>query len=71
MTELSSSALAWAAVIWLLASALITFSTWKVARGKMESPAVILVSSALLAFFPPLNLILLAVLSLIGRRTPP
>jgi hypothetical protein len=71
MIAFDVSTLAWLAGAWLLASGLITACTWKVASRHAASPLAITVSSALLAFFPPLNLVLLALMSVLKRRSPP
>lgn len=71
MTAFDVSTLAWLAGAWLIASGLITACTWKVASRQAASPFAVTVSSALLAFFPPLNLVLLALISILKRRSSP
>jgi hypothetical protein len=71
MMSFDVSTLAWLAGAWLFASALITLGTWKVASRGTRSPVAITISSALLAFFPPLNILLLALMSISNRRFPP
>jgi hypothetical protein len=71
MISFDVSTLAWLAGAWLFVSSLITLGTWKVASRRTRSPVAITISSALLAFFPPLNILLLALMSLSNRRCPP
>lgn len=71
MISFDVSTLAWLAGAWLIASGLITLGTWKVASQGTRSPAAITICSALLAFFPPLNILLLALMSIWNLRSPP
>jgi hypothetical protein len=71
MISFDVSNLAWLAGAWLFASGLVTLGTWKVASQGTRSPVAITISSALLAFFPPLNILLLALMSISKRRSPP
>lgn len=71
MISFQVSTLAWLGAAWLLASGLITFGTWRIASRRSRSPVAITVCSALLAFFPPLNILLLVLMSISNRLGAP
>ncbi len=71
MISFEVSTLAWLGGAWLFASGLITLGTWRIASRRSRSPVAITISSALLAFFPPLNILLLALMSMSNRRGVP
>ncbi len=55
------------AVMALVVSAI----TWRIARGKIDSPRLLAGCSLALGLFPPLNLLLLSLLALLPDRNRP
>ncbi len=67
-----SSGTLWALGIgWLIASAAITVATGIAARRRVDSPGLLTVCSALLAAFPPFNLLILAAVAMLPQRRRP
>lgn len=71
MTSMDVSMLTWLAVGWAVYSVAVTLGTWTVARTRVQSPLRITMLNLLLSLFPPVNLLVLAALSVMDRRTPP
>ena len=71
MSSLNVSMLAWLAVAWAAYSLAVTLGTWTVARTRVQSPLRITMLNLLLSLFPPINLLVLAALSMMERRSPP
>ena len=56
------------APLWMLFSVTITAATWKLAQTRVDSPGWLTLCSALLGFFPPLNLLILTFLAIRDAR---
>jgi hypothetical protein len=52
----------------LLTNGIVTAATWATARKKVDSPRLLTACNALLGFFPPLNVLVLAGLAMLGDR---
>ena len=52
----------------LVTNGIVSAATWSVARKKVDSPRLLTVCNAVLGFFPPLNILLLAGLAMLGGR---
>jgi hypothetical protein len=56
---------------WLAAAAAITAVTGIAARRRLDSPGLLTICSALLAAFPPFNLLILAAVAMLPERRRP
>jgi len=52
----------------LVTNGIVSAATWSVARKKVDSPRLLTVCNAVLGFFPPLNILVLAGLAMLGGR---
>ena len=52
----------------LMTNGIVSAATWSVARKKVDSPRLLTVCNAVLGFFPPLNILVLAGLAMFGGR---
>jgi UPF0716 family protein affecting phage T7 exclusion len=68
--DLQSDTLALAAVAWLVASALITIVTWRLASTRVEAPGWVTAINGSLCLFPPLSLVVLAYIATLNNRSP-
>ena len=55
--------LAWLVPAWLVLSFLVTCITWFLARHRVDAPGWVTACNALLCFFPPLNVLVLALVA--------
>jgi hypothetical protein len=55
-------------VLVLLTNLAVVFATWAESRNKAESPRLLTVCNAILGFFPPLNILVLARLAMLGKK---
>ena len=52
----------------LVTNGIVSAATWSVARKKVDSPRLLTVCNGVLGFFPPLNILVLAGLAMLGGR---
>ncbi len=52
----------------LLTSSIVSAATWSVAKKKVDSPRLLTICNAVLGFFPPLNILVLAGLAMLDGR---
>ena len=52
----------------LLTNMAVVFATWAESRNKVGSPRLLTVCNAILGFFPPLNILVLARLAMLGKH---
>ena len=52
----------------LMTNCIVSAATWSVARKKVDSPRLLTVCNAILGFFPPLNILVLAGLAMLSGR---
>lgn len=71
MTEVNVMTLAWLGILWTTFGTAVTVAAWLVSKSRVDAPLVVTTCVLLLAFFPPLNLLALTVLSAMDRKDQP
>ena len=67
--DMNTGLLAWAALAWFVVSLVVTVTTWRLAAERVDAPGWVTASNATLCFFPPFNLMVLAYVATLDRRS--